>query len=345
MNQPANDWAERILELGLVVQRQVHQQVCTADSLEQLAASTGERSGDRIYAIDRIAEDLVLAEISQWPSECFPLLLIAEGIGEHGRSFFESPRHSEECPLARRPPSKYRLIVDPIDGTRMLMSDKRSAWFLAAVAEDHGEETSLSQTLASVMVELPPSKQSLADCFWATRGGGTHGFRVDLGCSPETAERRTIDVRPSQNGTLRDGFISVVSFFPGTKVLAAELTERIALLDLQAGLAPNIFEDQYISTGGQLAQLMTGRDRCVLDLRPLWSQSTRCNGPVMTAHPYDLAGLLVAQEAGVIVTDGLGRSLDAPLDVTTAVHWCGYANETIRLLIEPVVRAAMTELT
>lgn len=345
MNQSANDWAERLVELGLVVQRQVHQQVCTAASLELLAASMGERAGDRIYAIDRSAEELVLAGISQWPRDCFPLLLIAEGLGEHGRYFFESPQRAEECPLARRPTSKYRLIIDPIDGTRMLMSDKRSAWFLAAVAKDCGEETSLAHTFASAMIELPPSKQTLADCFWATRGTGAQGFQVDLHSSVGTTQRRAIVVRPSQNSTLRDGFVSVVSFFPGTKMLAAELTERIALLDQPAGFAPNIFEDQYLSTGGQLVQLMTGRDRCVVDLRPLWNQSRRGSGPVMTAHPYDLAGLLVAQEAGVLVTDGFGRTLDVPLDVTTAVHWCGYANEAIRLLIEPIVRAAITELS
>ncbi len=360
-NLIADEWAERLLMLGLVVQRHVHQQVSSAASFENLAASTGEVAGDRIYAIDRVVEELVLDEIRQWPSMCFPLHLIAEGIGEDGHIYFESAERVGLLPVVTAQPASFRVIMDPIDGTRMLMYDKRSAWFLGAVAIDRGDETSLADTFASVMVELPPSKQTLADCFTATRGGGAKGIRVDVRSnqcsnSSEATTREelstgtnrlstatAIPVRPSTSPHLRDGFVSVVSFFPGIKVLAAELTEQIALLETQTGIAPNIFDDQYISSGGQLVQLMTGRDRCVLDLRPLFARSPRCSGKVMTAHPYDLAGLLVAQEAGVIVTDGFGQPLNAPLDVTSEVHWCGYANEAIRSLIEPIVQTAVRQ--
>jgi fructose-1,6-bisphosphatase/inositol monophosphatase family enzyme len=57
----------------------------------------------------------------------------------------------------------------------------------------------------------------------------------------------------------------------------------------------------------------------------------------MCCHPYDCAGLLVAEEAGVVITDARGQPLDAPLDTTTGVSWVGYANAGLRRRIEPHV--------
>ena len=39
----------------------------------------------------------------------------------------------------------------------------------------------------------------------------------------------------------------------------------------------------------------------------------------------------------MIVTDGRGLPLNAPLDTTTDVSWIGYANEAIRREVEPVL--------
>jgi hypothetical protein len=47
--------------------------------------------------------------------------------------------------------------------------------------------------------------------------------------------------------------------------------------------------------------------------------------------------MLIAQEAGVILTDGRGNELDAPMDVTTGVAWAAYANEALRGQIEPLL--------
>jgi hypothetical protein len=49
--------------------------------------------------------------------------------------------------------------------------------------------------------------------------------------------------------------------------------------------------------------------------------------------------MLIAEEAGVILTDGLGAPLDGPLDVTTGLSWAAYANDALRRKIEPVVTA------
>ena len=47
--------------------------------------------------------------------------------------------------------------------------------------------------------------------------------------------------------------------------------------------------------------------------------------------------LAVAQEAGVILTDGMGQPLDGPLDVTTGISWAAFANPALRQAIEPIL--------
>jgi hypothetical protein len=143
---------------------------------------------------------------------------------------------------------------------------------------------------------------------------------------------------------LAHGFASVTSFFPGTKVLAAELMEAIAR-QCGGGTEPDrplIFDDQYISTGGQLYEIIIGHDRFVADVRPHFY---RLNGwsSGLAAHAYDLSTMLIAQEAGVILTNGLGAPVDGPLDITSAVAWVAYANEALRSLIEPVLRQFFME--
>ena len=100
-----------------------------------------------------------------------------------------------------------------------------------------------------------------------------------------------------------------------------------------------MFDDQYLSTGGQLYELMTGRDRMLLDARGLLYERFKREGKPAgyACHPYDLCTALIAEEAGVIVTDGRGLPLNAPLDTTTDVSWIGYANEAIRREVEPVL--------
>ncbi len=73
-----------------------------------------------------------------------------------------------------------RFLVDPIDGTRGLMYDKRSAWALAGVAPNKGPQTRLRDIEVAVMSELPTSKSGQADVLWAIKGRGAHGQRVDL---------------------------------------------------------------------------------------------------------------------------------------------------------------------
>ena len=96
-----------------------------------------------------------------------------------------------------------------------------------------------------------------------------------------------------------------------------------------------------------MVELIAGHDRFCCDLRPLFyeilARRSDAGNRGLECHPYDVAGALVARQAGVIITDGLGQPLDCPLDVTTGVHWCGYANQTIADQIQPVIREFLRE--
>src|SRR6185436_16358846 len=64
------------------------------------------------------------------------------------------------------------IVVDPIDGTRGLMYQKRSAWILTAAAPNRGAGTSLRDVELAVQTEIPLVKQHLSDQLWALRGSG-----------------------------------------------------------------------------------------------------------------------------------------------------------------------------
>jgi len=117
---------------------------------------------------------------------------------------------------------------------------------------------------------------------------------------------------------------------------------RGALGDVQPGKA-HCFEDQYLSSGGQLYELMSGHDRFIADLRPLMEPLLNRRGLTLgiCCHPYDLCTELIAREMGVIVTDARGETLRAPLDVETNIAWAGYANSYIRQEIEPLLQRAL----
>src|SRR5262249_52469825 len=227
----------------------------------------------------------------------------------------------------------WRIIVDPIDGTRGLMYQKRSAWILTGVAPNQGPDTTLDDIVLAVQTEIPLVKQHLSDQFWAVKGDGAIAER----CNRLSGETTRFSPRPSAAKTIAHGFAMISRFFPGVRTELAAIDEEIvmgALGPVQPGKA-HCFEDQYISTGGQLYELMMGHDRFVADLRPLMKGIGLC------CHPYDLCTALIAAELGVIVKELDGSALRAPLNLDADVAWAGYANEDIRRQIEPLLQEAL----
>jgi hypothetical protein len=168
---------------------------------------------------------------------------------------------------------------------------------------------------------------------WAVKGQGSTAERFNR----FTGERVRFKPRPSTAGTIAHGFAMIARFFPGVRTELAAIDEEIVMAALgpaRPGKA-HCFEDQYISTGGQLYELMMGHDRFIADLRPLMKGIGLC------CHPYDLCTALIAGELGVIVKEPDGRTLRAPLNLDADVAWAGYANEDIRRQIEPLLQEAL----
>ena len=302
---------------------------CEQASVTSLAGVEREEDSDTIYTIDRVAEEMLIAEIGRTiATHDAPVVLVAEGL--HG---------GEVVVPAGADPARARwvIIVDPIDGTRGVMYQKRPAWILTGVARGPAPRR-LADIELAVQTEIPLVKQHLSDELWAVRGQGASAQRFNR----LTGARVRLDLHPSAATTIAHGFATISRFFPGNRAELAAIDDE--LVDAVIGPPPpgkaQLFEDQYISSGGQLYELMAGHDRFVADLRPLFERR-RAGGPALCCHPYDLCTALIARELGVIVTDEYGRPLDAPLDVTSDVGWIGYANAGLRGLIEPHLRQAL----
>jgi fructose-1,6-bisphosphatase/inositol monophosphatase family enzyme len=320
--------------------RRIHERVrdavvaeCEKAAVEQLAeVSDDESEGDTIYAVDRVSEELLVELFEREVANFAPVVLVAEGI-EGGELVL--PRGTAESDAV------WRIVVDPIDGTRGLMYQKRSAWVLTGVAENRGAETNLQEIVLAVQTEIPLVKQHLCDTLWAVRGEGAQAERFNR----LSNQRQALALRPSRAPGIRHGFAMIARFFPGARDELAAIDEEIvrgALGPVEPGKA-HCFEDQYLSSGGQLYELMMGHDRFVADLRPLIETLLNRRGLSLgiCCHPYDMCTELIAREAGVVVTDERGGQLRAPLRIEPDIAWAGYANNDIRREIEPLLHAAL----
>lgn len=325
-----------LLDPVLDLHRRVRDDVVAAterQSMEALASVDRDESSDTIYAIDVIGEDVVSRFAERLTRE-HSFVLVAEGLAGGSRCYPEGRGEAS---------ADWRIIIDPIDGTRGLMYQKRSAWVLTGVAPNRGAATSLRDIVLAVQTEIPLVKQHLSDQMWAVKGEGAQASRYNR----LTGAQAPIRLRPSEAPDIAHGYASVSRFFPGGRDELAALDEQI----VSAALGPQVsgkalcFEDQYASTGGQLYELTAGHDRFTADLRPLLRPWLAERGlpPPLTCHPYDICTALIAEESGVIVTDPYGRPLDVPLTVDAEVAWAGYANARLRARIEPLLQEALRE--
>lgn len=310
----------------------------------KFARIAGVTAADTIYHIDKLSEHAIVAWFeSHWP-RTWPVEVVMEGIEDgHNLTF------PIGTPVAR---TDWKCILDPIDGTRGLMYDKRSAWILAGLAPQRGPKTSLRDIAVAAMTELPTSKQWRADQFSAVRGAGPRGVHASA-FNVLTGKTAKLAVRPSQAKHFKHGFASVSKFFPDGKTLLADFEEKLwAAIHppakkqpgaaISAGDSPLIFDDQYISTGGQLYELLVGHDRLIADLRPLVFKKLGLRSSLV-CHPYDICTALILTEAGGLVENPLnGAAVTTPLDTTSAVTWIGYANPALAKLARPVVKRLLS---
>ena len=297
---------------------------------KNFARVTAVTEADTIYYVHRLSEHAILAWFEQhWPRSA-PVELVMEGLEGDPVTF---PRGT---PVAR---THWKCILDPIDGTRGVMYDKRPAFILAGIAPQRGRRTHLGDLVVAAMTELPPSKQDRTDQISAVRGKGVIAVTHDL--VRGTLQRWT--PRPSRATHFEHGFASIARFFPEGKTLLAtveeELWRELGVLGKNGGQL--VFDDQYICTGGQLFELIAGHDRMLGDLRPLAYAKLGYSAATLCCHPYDIGTALIAQEAGCVIEAPDGAPLRVRLDTTTPVAWMGYANPTLARKVRPVLRRIM----
>lgn len=298
-----------------------------ARSFAKVAAVT---QADTIYQIDKISEAAILGWFAKnWPRS-LPVELVIEGIEDGDNVTFP-----HGTPITK---TAWKCILDPIDGTRCIMYDKRSAWSLAGIAPQRGAKTNLADIVVAAMTELPTTKQSRSDQFSAVRGGKLHAEASEL----SVGKTRRMAVRPSQARDFKHGFASFSRFFVDGRTFTTQIEEAVwrELLAGEAGGTPLVFDDQYISTGGQIHELMTGRDRLIAEIRPMVFQKLGIESSLV-CHPYDICIALLFEAAGGVIEAPLGGQLKAPLDTTSPVSWIGYANPYLARLARPVIQRVL----
>lgn len=203
------------------------------------------------------------------------------------------------------------FLVDPLDGTRPYLANKRSAWVLIGAGRN---ATTLDDLELGVAVEVPVERSDWGMVAWADTDGHVKAWDEDL--SGQNRDSKPIDLTPRKSGEIDRTFVTISRFAPGTKALIGTWEDRVL-----EGF--EVYEDPWLCTGGLLMGLATGSDSAVLDPRPIVVPGT------MAAHPYDLAAIVVARAAGVIVEALPPGPLRAPLNPRADVAWAGYANGEI----------------
>ena len=297
----------------------------------ELSVVSGHAGGDTIYEVDKFGEEAIFSWFEKnWPAE-WPVQVVMEGI-EQELCFPAGTTVGE---------TEWKCLLDPIDGTRGIMYDKRSAWALGGIAPQLGDETRLSGIVAAAMTEIPTTKHWRSDQFSATADGPLVGSALDL----RDRSVQPLDATPSKAGDFRHGFSSFVKFFPEGRTLTAQIEERIwdELTGHNSSASPVVFDDQYLSTGGQFYELVAGHDRMIGDLRPLVFHALDMESAGLVCHPYDACAWLVLKKAGAVYEHPLGGFPDAPLDTSTGIAWIGWANETLASLSRPVIRNVLKQ--
>lgn len=265
---------------------------------------TRHEGGDDVFGIDDVAHQVVMEGLRRLAPR-WPGTLIIEG--------------SDASIQLGDAAGPWVFLVDPLDGTRPWLAGKRSAWVLLGAGRN---ARSLEDLEVGAALEVPNGRARWATVASAVRGMGVQAEEDDLAVPGAT---RPVHLRPSEAKSLARTFVTVARFSPGDK-------EAIGRWEDELLRGVQTYEDPYLCTGGQLMGLASGSDAAVLDPRPHF-------GSEMCAHPYDLAALVVAREAGVIVESLSGGPFTQDLDPETPMAWAGFANATVRDLLRSRMEA------
>lgn len=333
-------WRPRLVALCDELRTRTHTALCAAEAagrLEELARPHGEGVGDVTFALDLPSEE----HIARWAeavARTEPLSVLTEDagwrhLGPDGRGGARE--------LAGFEHGGPRLVFDPIDGTRNLMADLRSAWTVVAFAPAAPHAPRMGDCTGGIVSELPGT---LAGAFrrLVSDGRSTTLERIELHTQRVT---RSSVLRVDADARVDHGYFPFFRYQPEQRPALARLEAAFfaRLVAHEGAEARALYDDQYISSAGQLVLLALGRYRMVIDARELVRRRLGLAGP--TSKPYDLAGALVcARAAGVRVRALEGGELDFPLDASTPVGFAAFVNEPTRARLEPHWHATLAEV-
>lgn len=326
------DLCDRVLDAHREAQREALERT---GSVAVLFESRGQGAGDETFALDELCERAVDA----WAREHArrgPVSVLTEDRG--WRHFGPDPdRRDAVLELKGFDHGGPRLAVDPVDGTRNIAADLRSAWTVVSACGPGTGVPRAADVVHGTVSELPVTAAASARRFVADAGNGaTVETRA---CLLGRAVGAPDEPRPLHVDTSSEprGYVPFFRYDPHLRRAAVELEARFLerLIEHEGASARHLYDDQYICSAGQLVLLALGTYRFVCDPRPLLG--TRTGTAATTSKPYDLAGALVlAREAGCVVTpldgrttpaaDGSPQPFDFPLDTATQVGFVGYHN-------------------
>jgi len=336
MRAPLRDvWLPRLDSLCERIRDAARSSLAGSDPCQPMRA-VRQGAGDVTYALDDSTERAAL----EWQLEIArtePLSVLTEDSG--WRHFGPARSGAKAVELAGFDHGGPRIALDPVDGTRNLMADLRSAWTVVSFAGPGAGEPRLSEVELGVVAEIPDSRAARRRVLWAERGGPCH-FEL-RGLDPHAAGEERV-LAPNEDDRADHGYFPFFRYAPEERpaiaALEAAFFERLERLE--GAELRHCFDDQYISNAGQLVLLALGTYRMIADLRGLLAR--RRGRKTITSKPYDIAGAVVcAQAAGCIVTAPDGGPLDFPLDCTTPVDFVGWTNAATARRLAPHLAAVL----
>lgn len=339
------DLCDRILMAHRAAQRHAEQQRRPSALLE----SRGQGAGDETFALDEACE----RAIDGWLDECAaraPLSVLTEDRGW---------RHMGPAPgggvaaLDGFDHGGPRLAIDPVDGTRNVAVDLRSAWTVVSACGPGAGEPRAADVVHGTASELPVTRAARALRLTADRGCGARvrEFASDLdeAVGATTVAERAVAV--DDDATLF-GYLPFFRYDPHARRAAVALESDVleALIEREGANPRHLFDDQYICSAGQLLLLALGTYRAIVDPRVFLAGLD--GRPATTSKPYDLTGaLLIAREAGCVLApldarsrpaaDGSAGEFDFPLDASTPVGFVGYHNPATARRVAPHLARAL----
>lgn len=335
-------WEPRLFDLSCRLRRtsrRAIQEAIAQDDLRALSTPVGQGAGDVTFGLDEACE----RELTTWlleQAQLGPVSVLTEDLG--WRHMGPGEAQSAPVDLPGFDHGGPRIVVDPVDGTRHLAFDMRSAWTVLGLAGPGDGPPRMSDLILGEVSELPDSRAAQYRRLWATAGGGCRFELRDLGDDRVVRENVLV---ADDDDRIDHGYMPFFAYHPQSRPeierLSADFFQRIE--DFENADTAHCYDDQYIASGGQLALLAMGTYRMVVDAR---AELVRRSGqPTQTTHPYDVAGaVLCAREAGCIVTSMDGSKLDFELNATSNVGFLGFANRNTGGRLLPHLLAALDQM-